>query len=225
MTDHGTAPDTFRVTERTRTKRLGERGRYDRATVYAILDAGLICHVGYTIDDHPFVTPTAYWREDNTLYWHGSSASRMLRRLSGGVPVCLTVTLLDGLVLARSGFNHSMNYRSVMALGVAELVTSTEEKAASLRAFTERVVAGRWPDLRPLTDQELKATSLLRMDLDEVSAKVRTGPPHDNEDDYTWPVWAGVIPVSLSLGAPEPDPRLDPVIPVPPALAHIRLGR
>ena len=216
--------DRFAITERTRTKRLPERGQYDRDTVYAILDAGLICHVGYTFDGQPYVTPTAYWREVDHLYWHGSSASRMLRTLSGGIPACVTVTHLDGLVLARSAFHHSMNYRSVMALGVAHVVSEPEEKTEALKAFTERLVRGRWDDIRPPTSQELKATMVLRMQLEEVSAKIRSGPPKDDDEDYALPHWAGVVPVSTSIGAPIPDDKLDAGIAVPPALGRIRLG-
>src|SRR6202521_1052141 len=211
----------FRVTARTRVKRPGERGQYDRDVIFGILDAGLICHVGYTIDGQPYVTPTAYWRHADRLYWHGSAASRMLRTLINGVPACVTVTLLDGLVMARSGFNQSMNYRSVMALGTARPVSEAAEKTMVLKAFTERVAPGRWDEIRPPTPQELKATSVLWMDLDEVSAKVRTGPPRDDEADYSRRVWAGVVPVSLSLGAPEPDPRLPPGIPLSPAVSHL----
>jgi uncharacterized protein len=222
---HVNSDDRFAITERTRTKRLPERGQYDRDTVYAILDAGLICHVGYTFDGQPYVTPTAYWREDDHVYWHGSSASRMLRTLSGGISACLTVTHLDGLVLARSAFHHSMNYRSVMALGTAYPVSDPDEKTAALEAFTDRIVAGRWGEIRPPTSQELKATTVLRMRLEEVSAKIRSGPPKDDDEDYDLPYWAGVVPISVSIGAPVSDDRLAPDIPVPPALQHIRLGQ
>jgi uncharacterized protein len=222
---HADTNDRFAVTERTRTKRLPERGHYDRDTVHAILDAGLICHVGYTIDGQPFVTPTAYWREDDHLYWHGSSASRMLRTLSGGISACVTVTHLDGLVLARSAFHHSMNYRSVMAIGIAHPVTDPDEKTTALKAFTERIVEGRWAQIRPPTSQELKATTVLRMKLEEVSAKIRSGPAKDDDEDYDLPHWAGVVPISTSIGAPLPDDRLDPNIPLPPELRRIRLGQ
>lgn len=211
--------------ERTRVTRLPERGHYDRETVYAILDAGLICHVGYVIDGQPFVTPTSYWREGDRLYWHGSAASRMLRTLATEIPACVTVTHLDGLVLARSGFHHSINYRSVMALGAASLVTDLDEKSAALQAFVDRVVPGRWNQVRPTTAQELKATSVLHMDLNEVSAKIRTGPPKDDEEDYALPIWAGVVPLSIAIGKPEPDPRLTQDIPVPANLSAIRLGK
>jgi uncharacterized protein len=163
----------FTPTQKTRIKRIHERGRYDRDTVYAILDAGVICHVGYVIDDHPYVTPTSYWRHGDRLYWHGSSASRMLRHLKQEVPVCVEVTHFDGFVLARSGFHHSINYRSVMAFGHAQLVPE-DEKLAALEDFVERLFPGRWAELRPPTRQEIKATTVLHMALDEVSAKVRT---------------------------------------------------
>lgn len=219
-------PDTsFTPTSRTRVKRLPERGKYDRETVYAILDSALICHVGYSIDGHPYVTPTACWRDGEHLYWHGSSASRMLRVQAGGIPVCVTVTHLDGLVLARSAFHHSLNYRSVMAFGEAELIEQPEAKLAALRGFVERVVPGRWDILRPVTEQELKATKVLHLHLDEVSAKVRIGPPKDEDADYALPIWAGVVPLSTALHAPEPDPRLSTSDAEPPDVASIRLGR
>jgi uncharacterized protein len=216
---------SFTPTDRTRVKRLPERGHYDRETVYAILDAALVCHVGYTIEGRPYVTPTACWREGNHLYWHGSSASRMLRAQSVGIPVCVTVTHLDGLVLARSGFHHSINYRSVMAFGDAEMVSDPEAKLAALRGFVERVVPGRWDILRAVTPQELKATTVLRLDLQEVSAKVRVGPPKDEPEDYALPIWAGVVPISTTLHPPEPDPKLSTRDGTPPDVGTIRLGR
>jgi uncharacterized protein len=206
--------DQFARTARTRVRRLPKRGYYDRDTVHAVLDAGVLCHVGYVIDEQPYVTPTCHWRHGDRLYWHGSSASRMLRHLKQGVPACVTVTHLDGFVLARSGFHHSVNYRSVMALGRARLVPD-EAKLEALEGFVERLFPGRWGELRPPTGQELKATTVLWLDLDEVSAKVRTGPPIDDEEDYALPVWAGVLPVSSVRGMPEPDPRLDPGIALP----------
>jgi nitroimidazol reductase NimA-like FMN-containing flavoprotein (pyridoxamine 5'-phosphate oxidase superfamily) len=206
--------DQFARTARTRVRRLPKRGHYDRDTVHAVLDAGVLCHVGYVIDDQPYVTPTCHWRHGDRLYWHGSSASRMLRHLKQGVPACVTVTHLDGFVLARSGFHHSVNYRSVMALGRARLVPD-EAKLEALEGFVERLFPGRWAELRAPTVQEIKATTVLWLDLDEVSAKIRTGPPIDDEDDYALPVWAGVLPVSSVRGMPEPDPRLAPGIPQP----------
>ncbi|HJS87499.1 MAG TPA: pyridoxamine 5'-phosphate oxidase family protein [Acetobacteraceae bacterium] len=209
---------------RTRVRRMPARGIYEREAVYAILDAGLLCHVGYVIEGQPYVTPTAHWREGDHLYWHGSSASRMLRAQGAGVPVCVTVSLLDGVVLARSGFHHSMNYRSVMALGTAKPVAALEAKLAALRAFTERVAPGRWDEVRPPTAQELKATTIMRLALDEVSAKVRTGPPVDDEADYALPCWAGVLPVAMRTAPPQPDPRLPPGTPVPAYLGTLKLG-
>jgi uncharacterized protein len=188
---------------------MPKRGHYDRETVHAVLDAGVVCHVGYVIDGQPYVTPTCHWRHGDRLYWHGSSASRMLRHLTRGVPACVTVTHLDGFVLARSGFHHSINYRSVMAFGRARAVPD-DSKLEALRDFVERLFPGRWDELRPPTDQEIKATTVLWMDLDEVSAKIRTGPPVDDEEDYALPVWAGVLPVSILRGTPEPDSRLLP---------------
>jgi hypothetical protein len=193
---------------------MPRRGHYDRETVHAVLDAGVICHVGYVIDDQPYVTPTCHWRHGDRLYWHGSSASRMLRHLKQGMPACVTVTHLDGFVLARSGFHHSINYRSVMALGQAHLVAN-EGKLEALRDFVERLFPGRWDELRPPTEQEMKATTVLWMDLNEVSAKIRTGPPIDDEEDYALPVWAGVLPLSSLRGMPEPDARLAPGIGLP----------
>ena len=214
--------DAYATTERTRVRRLHERGAYDRATVHAILDAGFVCHVGYVIDGQPYVTPTAYWRAGEALYWHGSSASRMLRQLAQGVPACLTVTHLDGLVIARSGFHHSVNYRSVMALGTARLVDNPDDKLRALEDFVEKLFPGRWAELRPPTGQEIKATTVLTMPLEEVSAKVRTGPPKDDEEDYALPIWAGVVPVTPQVGALVPDPRLLPGVPPPDYFAHLQ---
>ncbi len=214
----------FAPTARTRLKRLHERGHYDRKTVNEILDAGLMCHVGYVIDGQPYVTATAYWRLGGRVYWHGSSASKMLRHLKGGVPVCFTVALLDGLVLARSGFHSSLNYRSVMALGEARLVADPDEKLAALTAFSDRLTPGRWPELKPPSAQELKATTVISLELEEVAAKVRSGPPKDDPEDLALPVWAGVVPVATVLGRPEPDPRLLPDIPMPDYLSDIAIG-
>jgi len=216
--------DDFQPTARTRIKRLHERGHYDRKTANEILDAGLVCHVGYVIDGQPYVTATAYWRMGGRVYWHGSSASKMLRHLKGGVPVCFTVALLDGLVLARSGFHSSINYRSVMALGEARLVSDPDEKLAALTAFSERLTPGRWSELKPPSAQELKATTVISLELDEVAAKVRTGPPKDEPEDLALPVWAGVVPVATVLGRPEPDPQLLPDIPAPDYLSDIAIG-
>lgn len=206
-------------TERSRVRRLHERGRHDRATIEAVLDAGLVAHVGYVVDGQPYVTPTAYWRHGRRIYWHGSSASRAIRTQRRGVPVCLTVTHLDGLVLARSGFHHSMNYRSVMLFGEARPVEDEAAKAAALDAFIERILPGRVAVLRPPTAQELKATSVLAMAIEEGSAKIRSGPPKDDEEDYALPIWAGVVPVRQALGAALDDPRLGPGLAVP---EHVR---
>lgn len=194
--------------DRTRVRREPRRGAYDRATIDAILDEGVVCHLGFVHDDQPYVIPTLYGRVGDELYVHGSSASRMLRTLQGGVDACLTVTLIDGIVLARSIFNHSINYRSVVVLGRAVAVEDIDEKALALEAFSATLLPGRWAEARPPTSTELKATSILRLPLDEASAKVRTGPPQDDEADYDWPAWAGVIPLALTAGEPEADPRL-----------------
>lgn len=202
-------------TARTRVVREAERGVYDRGTVYCILDEGFIGHVGFVVDGQPFVIPTAYGRSGDTLYVHGSAASRMLRNLDQGVPVCLTVTLLDGLVLARSIFNHSMNYRSVVILGTATAVQNPAEKLKALQLLSEHILPGRWADARYPNERELKATLVLRVPIDEFSAKVRQGPPVDDEEDYGFRTWAGVIPLTMLPGSPIPDPRCDPGIPIP----------
>ena len=191
-------------------KRLAKRAHYDRATVNAILDAGLIAHIGHVVDGKPVVIPTAYWREGDHVYWHGSSKARMLRTLEEGAPACLEVTLVDGLVVARSAFHKSLNYRSVMLFGTPFKVTDPEEKLAKLEAFVERLYPGRWSELRPVNRQELKATTVLGMAIDEGAAKVRTGLPVDDEEDYALPIWAGVIPIRTSLGRPQDDGRLAP---------------
>ncbi|MDX1376291.1 MAG: pyridoxamine 5'-phosphate oxidase family protein [Burkholderiales bacterium] len=198
----------FKPTARSRVKRLGKRAHYDRDTIYAILDAGLVCHVGYAIDGQPYVTPTAYWREGDSVYWHGSAASRMLRHLETGVECCLTVTHLDGLVLARSGFHHSLEYRSAMLFGRAHKVTDPDEKLAKMENFVNRVVPGRWAGLRPVNKKELKATTLLGMEIAEASAKVRAAGVIDDEADYALPIWAGVVPVRMVAGIARDDGRL-----------------
>jgi nitroimidazol reductase NimA-like FMN-containing flavoprotein (pyridoxamine 5'-phosphate oxidase superfamily) len=204
--------DDFQPTARTRVKRLHQRAHYDRETVYRILDAGFVCHVGYAIDDHPYVTATSYWRDGDRVYWHGSSASRMLRQVRNEVPVCINVSLIDGLVLARSGMHSSINYRSVMLFGRAAALSDDQEKLAALRAFSERITPGRWAELRPATAQELKATMVLAMPIEEAVAKERSGPPNDDEEDYDLDIWAGEMPLRLVVGAPVPDPRLKPGI-------------
>jgi len=200
--------NAYTPTDRTQVKRLAKRGVYDKAQVHAILDEGFLCHVGFAVEGQPYVIPTGYARVGETVYIHGSAASRMLRTLDEGVDVCLTVTLVDGFVLARSAFHHSMNYRSVVVLGKARLVTDTQEKVAALRSFTNHILPGRWDEVRQPTEQELKATSVLALPLDEVSAKVRTGPPIDDEEDYAFPVWAGVVPLRARVAEPVPDARV-----------------
>ena len=217
----------FPQTERTRLKRLPKRGVFDRELVYGILDEGFICHVGFAVAGQPFVIPTGYARVDDQLFIHGSQVSRMLRTLSSGIDVCVTVTLVDGLVLARSAFHHSINYRSVVILGRATMVHEREAKLAALLAFSEHVIPGRWDDVRAPTEQELKATTVLSLPLAEVSAKVRTGPPVDDEADYELPIWAGVIPLRLVPGAPVNDPRLNREIQLPRSVSdyELRLNR
>ena len=206
---------TVPSTERIRVRRIPDRGAYDRETIYAILDEGFICHVGFVAEHGPVVIPTGYGRIGDTLYIHGSAASRMLRTLQHGVDVCVTVTLVDGLVLARSAFEHSMNYRSVVAFGKARLVEDNEEKMSALTAISENIVRGRWDVVRKPTAQEMKATSVLAVPLAEASAKIRTGPPKDDEEDYDLPVWAGVVPIKLEYKEPVTDELLKFPIPVP----------
>jgi uncharacterized protein len=205
--------ERYRRTERTRLRRLPERGAYDRATVHAILDEGFVCHVGFVVDGQPYVIPTGYARVGETLYLHGSTGSRL--GLRPGMDVCVTVTLVDGLVLARAAFHHSMNFRSVMAIGRTRPIGDPQEKEAALRALVEHIVPGRSDEVRGGDSRELAATAVLALPLAEVSAKVRTGPPKDDDADYDLPIWAGVLPLALTVGAPAPDPVLDPSIPVP----------
>jgi nitroimidazol reductase NimA-like FMN-containing flavoprotein (pyridoxamine 5'-phosphate oxidase superfamily) len=195
----------FSPTHQTKVQRIPDRGKYDAATVFAILDAAFVCHVGFVVDGQPFVIPTNFARDGEKLYLHGSSASRMLRTLAGGVQVCVTVTHVDGLVLARAAFHHSVNYRSVVALGRAVLV---EDPA----------VPGRWDEVRTPTEQEMKATSVLSLDLKEVSAKVRTGGPKDDAEDYELPIWAGVLPLTVNAGEPVDDPKLTVKVAVSPSV-------
>jgi len=205
---------------RTRVVREPHRGIYDRTTAYKILDEGLICHIGFAVDGQPFVIPTGYGRAGDNLYVHGSAASRMLRNLDHGVPICFTVTLLDGLVLARSIFNHSMNYRSVVVLGTAIAVKEREEKLEALRTISEHIVPGRWVESRQPNEQELKATLVMRLPISEFSAKVRQGPPIDDEEDLGFPTWAGVIPFQTLARPPVPDPKLDSQYQVPEYVEH-----
>jgi nitroimidazol reductase NimA-like FMN-containing flavoprotein (pyridoxamine 5'-phosphate oxidase superfamily) len=208
--------------KRTRVRRKPTRGAYERETIDAILDEGFICHVGFVHDDgYPVVLPTIYARSGDTLYFHGSQGSRMLRTAATGTEVCLTVTLVDGIVLARSAFHSSMNYRSVVVLGKARRVEDAKEREAAFRAIVEHVAPGRWAETRWPNPKELQATSVLALPLDEASAKIRTGPPIDDEEDYDLPYWAGVVPLAVRAGQPEPDPRLNG-IPAPGYASHYR---
>lgn len=214
----------FPTTERGRLRRRHDRGSHKHADVFAVLDACPMSHIGYTIDGAPYVTPTLHWREGDRVYWHGSAASRFLRKIVD-MPVCLTCSLLDGYVLARSAFNHSVNYRSAMVFGTARIIEDVAEKAEALRLFTESYFPGRWEHLRPMKDRELKATSVLWMDIEEATSKVRNAPPGDPEEGNI-PVWAGVIPVHNTLAAAEPAPDLRAGLTLPEELAGlIRSGR
>jgi uncharacterized protein len=202
-------------TERTTLKRLPQRGSFERQQINEILDEGLVCHVGFVSNGQPFVIPTGYARVGDMLIIHGSQASRMLRQLGQGIDVCVTVTLIDGLVLARSAFHHSMNYRSVVVFGHATVIEDREEKMAALEALSEHIIPGRWDEVRGPNDRELQLTTVLAIQLTEASAKVRTGPPVDDEADYDLPVWAGVIPLQMVANKPTADPRLEPNTPTP----------
>jgi nitroimidazol reductase NimA-like FMN-containing flavoprotein (pyridoxamine 5'-phosphate oxidase superfamily) len=215
----------YTPTPRTRVVREAERAVYDREAAYRILDEGFLCHVGFVTDGQPFVIPTSYGRKDASLYIHGSAASRMLRQMKDGVPICVTVTLLDGLVLARSIFNHSMNYRSVVILGKATLVDDPKEKLEALRLLSEHILPGRWSDSRQPNERELKATSVLRLPIEEFSAKVRQGPVVDDEEDYSFPTWAGVVPLEVKTGEPIDDARLLPGQSVPAYARHYSRGK
>jgi uncharacterized protein len=205
--------------ERARVRRAPARADYDRATIDAILDEALVAHLGFAVDGQPYVIPTLHARIGDEVYVHGSAASRMVTMLGAGIPACLTVTLIDGLVLARSAFHHSMNYRSAVVLGRARMVEGPQEREAALEAFTERLVPGRWAEVRPPSRQELKGTRVLALSLQESSAKVRTGGPVDDEEDYGSDAWAGTVPLRLRPGAIEPDPRLRAGVPLSPAVA------
>jgi len=194
-------------TSRNKVKRYPDRGSYEQPDIYRILDAALICHVAYIIDGQPYCTPTSFWREDDRLFWHGSSASRMLRTLSKGIPACLTVCHLDGIVLARSAFHHSINYRSVMAFGTAEIIQDVDEKNRALRAFVNRYFPGRYDAIKQPNAQEVKGTSIITMRIEEASAKTRSGPPSDDEADYALPIWAGLVPIQTVVGDTIECPR------------------
>ena len=192
-------------TERTKVRRHPERGTYDRGQIYSILDESYVCHVGFAVDGQPYVIPMAYGRSENRIFIHGSAISRLLTSLSAGIPVCVTVTIVDGLVLARSAFRHSLNYRSVVIVGKATVVTGTAEKMEAMRVLTNHIVPGRWDEVRQPNEPELNTTTVLSIPIDEASAKMRTGPPLDLESDLARPVWAGVIPMRIKPGEPQPD--------------------
>ena len=196
---------SYKPTPQTRVRRHPERAHYDRDTVFAILDAALMCHIGYVVDGRPYVTPTLFWREGERLYWHGSSASRMLRTQAAGIPVCVTVSHIDGLILARCAFRHSLNYRAVMVFGSAAIIADPAEKEAGLNAFIERIYPGRTSRMRPIAPQELKATTLMGMTIDHASAKIRSAGPLDLEEDYGADCWAGTVPIAMRMGAPIAD--------------------
>lgn len=219
------ATEAFERTKRTRVVRMPERGHYDRETVYGIIDEALICHVGFVADGQPFVIPTLHARIGDNLLLHGSSASRMLRHLAAGHPACVTITLTDALVLARSVFNHSINYRSVAIYGQAMPIDDPEEKLAALAAFTERLLPGRWDDVREPSRQEFKATAIVAIPIDSASAKVRVGPPKDEPEDLDRPTWAGIVPIRQSYDAPQPSPDLRDGVPFPGYLADFLAGR
>jgi nitroimidazol reductase NimA-like FMN-containing flavoprotein (pyridoxamine 5'-phosphate oxidase superfamily) len=208
------------ASDRVRVRRKPDRGHYDRGTIYAILDAAIVGHVGWVSDGQPYVTPTAIWRTGDRLFWHGSTASRMIRATQDGATVCVTATILDGLVLARSGTNHSLNYRSVMVLGQAHAIEGEAETSAALEAFVEHLYPGRWDALRPATRKELRATTVLWMDLTEASAKIRSDGAHDEPGDETWPIWAGTVPVALVASTPVPDPSVPVGVDPPGHLPH-----
>lgn len=199
---------TFPQTDLNRVRRIPQRGAYDKETIYGIIDAAPICHVGFVDGGQPVVIPTIHARRDDRLFLHGAPASRMLKHIQSGAPLCVAITILDGLVLARSVFHHSMNYRSVVLFGRGRLLEDDEEKLAALETITEHVLPGRWADARQPNRRELQATSVVEIVIEQASAKVRTGPPGDDEEDYALPVWAGVLPVKLAYGDPVPDPLL-----------------
>jgi nitroimidazol reductase NimA-like FMN-containing flavoprotein (pyridoxamine 5'-phosphate oxidase superfamily) len=209
-------------TDRTKLRRIPKSGNFQRETIYQILDEGFICHIGFVIDDQPFVIPTGYARKGDNLLIHGSAASRMLRALAREVDVCVTVTLIDGLVLARSAFHHSMNYRSVVVFGKAKVVSDEREKADALYALSEHIIPNRWAEVRPPTASELKATLVLSLPITEASAKIREGNPVDDEEDYALEVWAGVIPLRLTIGEPVADDRLKDGIEIPPHVSNYK---
>ena len=209
-------PQEFPKTARNQVKRKPDRGRYDKATIYPIIDEALFCHVGFVLDGQPYVIPTIHARQGDRILLHGAKGSRMLQSIQEGGPVCITITLLDGLVLARSVFHHSLNYRSVVLFGRGELIEGREEKLAAMEVVTEHMIRGRWREARQPTPQELDATAVVAVPIESASAKIRTGPPIDDEHDYDLAVWAGVLPIRQAVGEPEKDPRLKDGIPLPP---------
>lgn len=211
---------SFDPTSRSKVHRIPDRGHYDPETIFSILDDGFLCHAGFVVQDQPFVIPTLYGRDGEELYLHGAPASRMLKNLAQGLAVCITVTHVDGLVLARSAFHHSMNYRSAVMFGTAVEVTG-EEKTKGLFAISEQVLKGRWEEARPPSEKELNATSVLRLHIEEASAKIRTGPPNDDEEDYPLPIWAGELPIRSVYGVPSPDPLLDSKLEIPPSVVAV----
>ena len=200
----------FDITERNRVRRMHQYGSYVQADLYAVLDAAPLSHIGYRIDGQPFVTPTLHWRDGDRIYWHGSSASRFLRAINGH-PVCLTATLMDGYVLARSMYNHTVNYRSAMAFGIAHRVEGNDASIAALRRFSDRFFPGRWDRARPPTTSELRATHIFWLEIEDASVKQRSGPPDDPED-AAWPIWAGVLPMKIAFASPEPAPDMPPTV-------------
>ncbi len=204
---------SYPITSKNKVKRIPKRGHYDRETVHSILDAGFLCHIGFSVDDQPYVIPTSYGREEDVIYLHGASTSRMLVNLQQGIPLCITVTHLDALVLARSAFHHSMNYRSAVLFGTASIVEG-EEKLHALKVISDQILAGRWEESRQPIAKEMKATTVLKMPIEQASAKIRTGPPGDDKEDYELPIWAGVVPLNQSWGTPEEDALLKPGIPL-----------
>jgi uncharacterized protein len=224
MSEAATGP-SFETSSRNRVVRRPARGKYDKATVYDILDSALLCHIAYVIDGQPYCTPTSFWREGDHLYWHGSSASRMLRQQATGIPVCLTVTHMDAIVLARCGFNHSINYRSVMAYGKAHVIEDPTQKVAAMDRFIDRFFPERSKVLRAATEKEIKATTFLGMEIEQASGKIRSEGVHDDEDDYAVPAWTALLPIRTVLGAPEECPRQLPGVTRPEAMSGYIAGR
>jgi nitroimidazol reductase NimA-like FMN-containing flavoprotein (pyridoxamine 5'-phosphate oxidase superfamily) len=216
--------DTFAKTKLNQVKRLPERGHYDAATIYPIVDAALLCHVGFAIDNQPYIIPTLHARHGDTILLHGAKGSRLLRHIQSGGPVCITVTVMDGIVLARSVFHHSINYRSAVLFGTGALVEGDEARLRALEAFTERLIPGRWADARPPSPIELKQTTIVAVPIESASAKIRTGPPKDEAEDLDLPVWAGVLPLQYVAGTPIADDQLSPAVELPGYIRDYDLG-